>query len=252
MNKSSYTYIVAEDEKMIRKNLIKKIESLKLPLILAGEAANGLDAIKLIEQHCPALLITDIRMPQCDGLELIRYLHQNHPGTKSVILSGFYDFAYAQNAIRYEVKDYLLKPVKLEDLSETLHKLLILLNTESKELNTYRADTSHLDQQSIFTLLEKYLRENYQSDISFQDLADKFGFTPEYIGKIFKKYTSLTPSKYQTRLRMNEAKRLLLCNPEIEIQKVGELVGYKDNFYFSRVFKNHTGIQPSEFRNKKA
>ena len=55
-------------------------------------------------------------------------------------------------------------------------------------------------------------------------------------------------SKYLIKLRMNEAKRLLLNSPEMSIQKVGELVGYKDDFYFSRAFKNYTGIQPSKFR----
>lgn len=103
---------------------------------------------------------------------------------------------------------------------------------------------------SICQLLETYLLENYQQEVSFQELGEKFGFTPEYLGKIFKKYSGETPSKYLTKLRMNEAKRLLLGNPDMEIQMVGELVGYKDGFYFSRVFKSYTGIQPSEFRNQ--
>ena len=81
-----------------------------------------------------------------------------------------------------------------------------------------------------------------------QGLADKFGFTSEYLGRIFKKVTGETPQKYLTKLRMNEAKRLLLSSPETEIQIIGELVGYKNAFYFSRAFKNHTGLQPSEFR----
>jgi len=249
-NIQNYKYVVVEDESLIRKNLIKKIGSLNLPLTLVGEASNGVDAIQIIDQNCPDLVITDIRMPQCDGLELVRYLHKNHPAIKKVILSGFDDFSYAQAAIKYEVKDYLLKPVTVEALSESLQKLLISLGSKSAELESYRADTGRLDQQSICNLIETYLQEHYQMDISLQDLADRFGFTQEYLGKIFKKYTGETLSKYLTRLRVNEAKHLLLNNRELEIQKVGELVGYKDGFYFSRVFKNHTGIQPSEFRNR--
>ncbi len=135
-------------------------------------------------------------------------------------------------------------------LSESLQKLLITMGTETEELETYRTRNSALDQKSICELLEKYLQENYPHDVSFQELAEKFGFTPEYLGKIFKKYTGETPSKYLTKLRMNEAKRLLLNNPDMEIQMIGELVGYKDGFYFSRAFKSYTGIQPSEFRNR--
>lgn len=246
----SYKYLVAEDESLIRRNLVKKIDSLNLPLTLVGEASNGKDAICLIEEQFPDLVITDIRMPQTDGLELARYLQKNHPGTRTIILSGYSDFSYAQSALRYGVMDYLLKPVTLEALSQSLQKILITMESESDTLDSYRTSNSKLDQESICQLLEKYLQENFGQEISFQELGEKFGFTPEYLGKLFKKYTGETPSKYLTRLRMNEAKRLLLSNPEMEIQMVGELVGYKDGFYFSRAFKGYTGIQPSEFRHQ--
>lgn len=248
MNKS-YNYLVVEDESLIRRNLIKKIASLNLPLNLAGEASNGMEAILLADKLCPELVITDIRMPQCDGLEVAAYLQRNHPDVKIIIISGFDDFSYAQSAIQYGVKDYLLKPIKLETLSESLHKLLITMQKESESLEDYTTDSSSLDREAICKLMETYLQENYRSDISFQVLSERFGFTPEYLSKIFKKHTGETPSKYLTRLRMNEAKHLLVGNPELEIQKIGELVGYKDAFYFSRAFKSYTGIQPSEFRN---
>ncbi|WP_313180045.1 response regulator transcription factor [Lacrimispora sp.] len=246
----NYKYIVAEDESLIRRNLVKKIASLNLPFTLAGEASNGEEAILLMEEHFPDLVITDIRMPPPDGLELAQYIQKNHPGTRTILLSGYSDFAYALSALRCGVMDYLLKPVTLEALSGSLHKILITMAAESDELDSYRSSNSRLDQRSICELLETYLQENYQQEISFQELGEKFGFTPEYLGKLFKKHTGETPSKYLTRLRMNEAKRLLLNNPDMEIQKVGELVGYRDGFYFSRTFKSHTGIQPSEFRHQ--
>ncbi len=245
-----YKYVVVEDESLIRKNLIKKISSLNLPFELVGEASNGMDARLLIEKTFPDLVLTDIRMPQYDGLELAEYLHQNFPHIKVIILSGYDDFSYAQSAIKFQVKDYLLKPITLEALSESLHKVLISITSENEHLDTLVGDNNYLNQKDIYELLSKYLQENYSHDISFSDLASQFGFTLEYLGKIFKKYSGETLSKYLTKLRMNEAKRLLLNNPELEIQKVGELVGYKDGFYFSRAFKSYTGIQPSEFRNK--
>ncbi len=249
-NTRIYKYLVTEDEKLIRQNLIKKIDKLALPFLLTGEASNGKEAIEMIENNCPDLVITDIRMPQCDGLELAEYLYKNHPGIKVVILSGYNDFSYAQTAIKYAVKDYLLKPVTPEALSASLQKLLITMQKESGDFLPYEVSSSTLEQKDIFELLEKYLQENFRQDISFQELAVKFGFTAEYLGKIFKKHSGLTLSKYLTRLRMNEAKRLLLSHPSMEIQKIGELVGYKDGFYFSRAFKSYTGIQPSEYRNR--
>ena len=243
MENTKYHYVIAEDE-----NIIKKLESLNLPLQKAGEAANGEEAIQLIEKYCPQLVITDIRMPLCDGLEVVKYLYNNYPSTKVIILSGYDDFSYAQKAIQYSVEDYLLKPVSRDTLSESLQKILIKMENESDKLNVYNTKDAALSPEALSQLVQKYLLENYQQEISFQELGEKFGFTPEYLGKIFKKYAGETPSKYLTKLRMNEAKRLLINELDMEIQKIGELVGYKDGFYFSRVFKSYTGMQPSEFR----
>lgn len=165
-----------------------------------------------------------------------------------MILSGYDDFSYAQAAIRYSVNDYLLKPVVLDDLYQSLQKLIISMNEEFENIESYDVRNQALNQTEIAELMIKYLKENFAQDISMQGLADKFGFTSEYLGRIFKKVTGETPQKYLTKLRMNEAKRLLLSSPETEIQIIGELVGYKNAFYFSRAFKNHTGLQPSEFR----
>lgn len=249
-NIQNYKYFVVEDEPLIRKNIIKKIDSLHLSLKLAGEASNGMQARLLIEKTYPDLVITDIRMPQYDGLELAEYLHKNFPHIRVIILSGYDDFSYAQTAIKFHVKDYLLKPVTIEDLSQSLQKILLSLTEETQLLSSLCIHSSGLNQKDIFELLETYIQGHYKEEISFGDLANKFGFTPEYLGKVFKKYSGKTPSKYLISLRMNEAKRLLLSNPDIEIQKVGELTGYKDSFYFSRAFKAFTGISPLEFRER--
>ena len=242
--------MVVEDESLIRRNLIKKITSLNLPLELSGEASNGMDALLMIEKNCPDLVITDIRMPQYDGLALAQYLNKNYPRVKVIILSGYDDFSYAQSAIQYQVKDYLLKPVTVEELSKSLQKVLISMESEHKNIDTCLANTEKLDQEGICELLETYLQENYREEISLGELAERFGFTQEYLGKIFKKHTGTTPSKYLTRLRMNEAKQLLISNPDMEVQKIGELVGYRDGFYFSRAFKSYTGMGPSEYRGR--
>lgn len=243
-----YKYLIAEDEGLIRKNLIRKINSLNLPLILIGDTSDGRSAIESIERNCPDLVITDIKMPGCDGLELTEYLYHNYPGVKVIILSGYDDFSYAQTAIKYAVKDYIIKPVTPEILSESLQRVLISMRQETEEQESYRTNNDVLSPKAICELLEKYLKENYHNNISSTDLSEKFGFTPEYLGKIFKRYLRDTPNRYLTKLRLNEAKRLLISNPELEIQKIGEMVGYKDGFYFSRIFKNYTGIQPREYR----
>jgi two-component system, response regulator YesN len=244
----NYKYIVVEDERLIQKNIIKKIEFLSLPLTLVGSATNGMDAQLLIERVCPDLVITDINMPQYNGLELSHYLIKNHPTIKTIIITGYSDFSFAQSALKYGVKDYLLKPISVESLNTCLQKILITMSSEHNELATISNDTNHLDQKTIYELVEQFLCDNYKQDISLGEMANHFGFSIEYLGKIFKKYTKQTPSKYLAKLRINEAKRLLNSQPELEIQKIAEMVGYKDNFYFSRTFKSQVGVPPSDYR----
>lgn len=245
-----YKYIVAEDEHLIRQNIIKKIDSLDIPLELAGEASNGQNAISLVEELYPSLVITDIKMPQSDGLELIQYIHKNHPHIKTMILSGYNDFKYAQSALKYGAKDFLLKPIKIEELNAALQNILVLLDSENKEISSFSIHPHSLKPEDLSKLMENYLRSNYSSINSLTNLSDKFGFSNEYLSKVFKKYIGETPIKYITKIRINEAKLLLISQPDLEVQKVGELVGYKDAFYFSRVFKSNVGIYPSDYRVK--
>ncbi|MEQ3338230.1 response regulator transcription factor [Clostridium butyricum] len=244
-----YKYILVEDEYLIRKNLIKKISSLNLPFELAGEANNGQDAVELIKNNSPSLVITDIKMPQFNGIGLIKYIHDNHPHIKMMILSGYNDFKYAQAGIKYGIKDFLLKPVKIEELSASLNNIFLILDSENKDLHSFSIDSNKITPENLSKLLEDYFLNNYASITSLNLVSDKFGFSNEYLCKTFKKYIGLTPIKYITKIRINEAKHLLINSPDLEIKKIGDLVGYKDSFYFSKVFKANTGVYPSEYRN---
>lgn len=245
-----YKYIVAEDEYLIRKNLIKKIETLSVPLELVGEANNGDEAIDLVNELCPSIVITDIKMPGSDGLELIKYIHHNYPSIKILVLSGYDNFNYAKTALKYNAKDFLLKPVKIDELNSSLQNILVILDSESKESDCFSVDPHKLKPEDLCTLLENYMLTNYSSIDSIYDISYKFGFTNEYLSKILKKFTGDTPNKYLTKIRINKAKQLLINNPEIEIKNISELVGYKDASYFSKVFKSNVGVYPSDFRNQ--
>ena len=168
-----------------------------------------------------------------------------------MVLSGYNDFKYAQTALKYEAKDFLLKPVKIDELNSSLQNILISLDSENKEEASFSIDPHNLKPERLSKLLENYLINNYSSITSINDISDKFGFTNEYLSKIFKKHIGETPLKYITKIRINKAKQLLLNQPELEIKKIGELVGYKDAFYFSRVFKSNVGLYPSDYREQK-
>ena len=99
---------------------------------LSGCATDGLDAVSMIEDNPPDVVVADIKMPRMNGIELSRYLYENHRGTRVILLSGHSEFEYAQKALQYRVTDYILKPVTRQKIKE----LETLLKKIDKELAT--------------------------------------------------------------------------------------------------------------------
>ena len=93
-----FQILVVEDEQLILKNLVKKIDRLGLPARVVAQAADGVSALALQEQYLPEIIITDIRLPGMDGLELIYQVQQKYPATKFIVISGYSDFEYAKPA----------------------------------------------------------------------------------------------------------------------------------------------------------
>ncbi|MDQ8735862.1 response regulator [Paenibacillus sp. LHD-38] len=126
--------ILVDDELFTRKGLMKLIDWEDCGFEIVGEADNGEDALELIERVQPQLVITDIRMPVIDGLELIRRVTtENIMKPFFIIISGYNDFNYAQQAMRYGVHDFVVKPIDEIEFSSILKKLNEKLNAELEE-----------------------------------------------------------------------------------------------------------------------
>ena len=124
-SRKQYDVVVAEDELLILENLVKKINSMSLPFCVKGAFEDGDSALEFIKTNHVDLVITDIKMPFMNGLELSRVLHASYPSIKILIISGYNEFTLAQEAIEYQVKGFLLKPIRQEQLEQALTKLLI-------------------------------------------------------------------------------------------------------------------------------
>jgi two-component system, response regulator YesN len=118
-----YTVIIVDDEPIIKKSLTKLIE-MKFPQFkVIGYADDGREALSLTKKLRPNLIITDIRMPEMDGLELIHHIETLGLDIKIVVVSGFDEFEYAQHAMRHGAVDYLLKPIKPDMFYKMLEKV---------------------------------------------------------------------------------------------------------------------------------
>lgn len=128
-----YRVLLADDEEEIRMGISRKIDWSGLGFVLVGEAENGTEALELAEQLRPDVVLTDIKMPFMDGLELCRRLKQSLPAAKLVVFSGFDDFEYARQAIGMNVSEYILKPINAPELIGVLEKLRAQLDEQRME-----------------------------------------------------------------------------------------------------------------------
>ncbi|WP_407270891.1 response regulator [Radiobacillus sp. PE A8.2] len=253
MDHNHYVVFVVEDETMILNNIVKKIEQMDMGFKVEGTAKNGQQALDLLQMKLPDVIITDIQMPQINGLQLLQQLNNNYPSVRSIIISGFNEFNYARQAIHFNAKDYLLKPIEPNALKQSLLKLRIELDAERdsviEKLKVFKAANGECIEDTI-EKFRMFLDNNYTSYLKLGEIAQELNFNSSHLSKWFVKIVGKTPSAYIIHLRMSKAKHLLQSFQEISVKEVGELVGYTDQNYFSRVFKQQEGISPAHYREK--
>ena len=128
-----YRVLLVDDEEDIRVGISRKMDWAALGFSLVGEAENGREALELAEALEPDVVLTDIKMPFMDGLELCRILTERLPAAKFVVFSGFDEFEYAKQAIRMNVFEYILKPISAAELEGVLQRLRERLDAERAE-----------------------------------------------------------------------------------------------------------------------
>lgn len=243
--------VVAEDEELILNNLVKKIHKFDPIFQIVATAHDGKTAFDLLEKTKCELIVTDVQMPVWNGLELLKQVTLRFPHMKKVIISGYNEFEYAREALRYEVTEYLLKPVKTHELEQVLTRIKLLVANERGLLKTNQLGISEHHNHSpekIVDMVQLFLKNNFRQDLNLESISKQFNFNSSYLTKLFIKHTGEPPSKYLITLRINEAKYLLANDKTLPVKEVGERVGYPDPYYFSRIFKQVTGLTPREFR----
>lgn len=251
MGTAKYTVIVAEDEILLLNHLTEKIRQYAPDFEVVGKAQTGDEAYQLVKQHNPNLLITDIRMPVMNGIELLEKVYNRFPLTKFIIISGFSDFEYAQSAIRLKVSEYLLKPVDPEELILALRNIRKQYQIEQKAYEEiFNESMARNSPEQIAATLRDYLVKNYNVDTNLNLIACNMHYSPSYLTKIFQQQYQVSPLKFITQMRLAQAKHYLAHNPEISVKQIGEMVGYQDQGYFSRLFKKNTGMSPLDWRNQ--
>lgn len=178
-----YTVLIADDEAIIRKGLRQLIDWESLGFEVIGDAANGKEALSFIKSKNPDVCLIDIKMPNMNGLDAIKSARDNGYTGKFIILSGFSEFSYAQEAIKYGVSNYLTKPVDEDELLEAL-------KTIHNEISAYHQSTSNNTiyvEKARETIMKEFLLEKSpMSDAMEQVLNFK---SDKYRVILFEKYS---------------------------------------------------------------
>ena len=252
-----FTALIVEDEPLMREYLMLHLTSIHGMWKTEGCARDGLEALALLKAKPFDLVITDIKMPHMDGLELADYIHVNHPGTDVIILTGYSEFDYARAAVRANAADYLLKP--LQDVE--LHKALSKLATKRMAADSVPAavpvpaeaapkEPAQDDPGILVQRARTYIRAHFSEPLSLNEVANTLAVNPAYLSSIFKSERGESYSKFILRLRMERATLLLRTYSAGKVNDIALEVGYSSTKHFYSVFKDYFGVTPNEYRNQ--
>jgi len=257
-----YKVVLADDEQLIRRGLMNlDWEANDMEIVVV--AKNGIEVQEVIDSQTFDLLITDIKMPGMNGLELARNLAETNHSAKTILLSGYGEFDYAQKAIAIGVYDYILKPSTPEEIIDCAKKACEAIAAERSHHNEVEEMKDKLDsyEELVGTKqiidgpddntdireILKYIYVNYDQPLTLSVLAADFHFSSVYLSYYIKKYTEHTFLEILTAVRMFHAAKLLK-ETKLKNAEIGNRIGIQDERYFGQVFKKTYGMTPYEYR----
>lgn len=258
-----YKVLVVEDEDIIRKGLVFTMDWQVAGCIVVGEASDGEQGLKEIERLKPDIVITDIKMPFKDGLEMLDESIRKYK-YEAIIITGFSEFDYAKKAISLGVNEYILKPVDFDKLKKTLVNLSKKLDSKKdiynleqaiKDINLYKhvLDVQHIslieNANSLASKIMSYIIENYSDKITLDDLETNFQISKVTLNNKFKEDTTYTINDFINRYRILKSIELLMKD-DIMVYQVALDSGFQDYKYYSYVFKKYVGYSPTDFIEK--
>ena len=240
--------LIVDDEPTVRRGVALGVDWAKLGCRVVGEASNGLEGLAAAERCRPDLIITDVRMPHMDGIEMLRELRRQGSTARVILLTAYSDFSYARSALQLDADDYLLKPFRDQELAAAITRVQgkLCRNTAPAQ-EPIRSDAADGKSRYVRQAMDYIAGHSGDPEISITSIAEALSVSEGHLSHLFKKETGCTVLGYLTQYRMQRAMELLKDRSR-KIYEVAAEVGYGDVTYFSSIFKKHVGISPSEYQ----
>ena len=247
------TILIVEDdilEQDFLKDIIKEEVSKSDAIITCN---NGPSAIKAAKEHRPDFIFMDIWLPKLDGIKALTAIREFCPNAAVIILSAYSDFSFAQEAIRLQVKDYLLKPIRPIEIRQTFQSVYLNSAASTSHFPQVLAPNIPIPKTSIhMDVIEKsvqYIQQNFKQKLSLKAVSDHVYMNPQYLSRIFKKEMGISCIEYINRLKIEYACKLLVTTDK-SICQISSLCGFSEQSYFNRVFIHQMNTTPKLFRQK--
>lgn len=248
-----YKVVLVDDEHMILEGLSRVVPWERLGCQVSGTASNGQEGLALIRRVKPDILMTDIRMPNMDGLGMIAALRSEFPALQITVLTAFREFEYAQTAINLGVCRYLLKPSRMDELNEAIHTMIARLDAMAGDGADGdappKAESAAASQAGNYIVRQAldYMRQHCHEHLSLGDVADHVYVSQWHLSKLINRHANQSFLDILGRLRVEKAKGLL-ADSSLRIHEVAEQSGFSDVGHFSKSFKKIVGMTPGEYR----
>lgn len=242
--------ILVDDEEVAVNALRRRVDWKKYGFEEVYVANSARQAQEVFQSHAISVMVSDIEMPQGNGLELFEWVKVYYPAVECVYVTCHPEFDYVRKALQLGSADYILKPIDYEELDRVLCQLVERCSRHSAppRLAARPADTPGVgEKDDVIGTVKHYVREHIQEDIYIADIAGQVFLNEQYLMRTFKKATGLSILEFITNERLRLAQELLM-DSDLPINRVADAVGYGNYSYFSRLFKRSTGLTPQAFR----
>lgn len=234
-----FSLLLADDEENILngiKNYIQKKSRIFQEIYCAR---NGQEALDMIYQYHPDVMLLDVQMPVKNGLEIMKEANAAHVCPKTILLSGYESFEYVREALRQGAIDYLLKPCRS---TEILEKLEAVAEPSLKQKKDAASSKNAIVEQAI-----DYIKKHLPEDLNLSMTAEHVGVSNAYLSTLFTQNLGCSFVDYLNRTRIEYACDYM-HDSRMKIYEIAFKVGFRDEKYFSKVFKKVTGQSPTEYK----
>lgn len=249
-----FNVIIIDFDSKTENMLSECISEFRMPLNICETFNDGIAAISYLQSNSADIIIVDAAVPFTSGISLLSSIRTFSKISQIIVVSlpDKFSYAYAKDAIEAGAITYLLKPPDKNLFIQALTQCLSKLELD-KLKNSFMDKITELTKKNTINELSgkfyAYISEHFSETISIKELASRFYITESYVNRLLVRDFGKTFVKLLNEIRIERAKILIKVYPFLTVEKIGEMVGFKDPYYFSRIYKTYTGYSPITDKN---